>query len=89
MEVFGFMPNFDIKERKGKERRGTLFKCLRSHSSAGALIGDSCKLKLTINVNQVKCWFLRRGETGVPGEKPLENQQTQPTKKSYDAESGN
>ena len=29
-------------------------------------------MKLTINANQVKCWFLRRGETGVPGEiKPL------------------
>ena len=26
------------------------------------------KLKLRINTNQVKCWFLRRGETGVPGE---------------------
>ena len=21
--------------------------------------------------NQIKCWFLRRGKTGVPGEKPL------------------
>ena len=30
-----------------------------------------CKLKLTINANQVKCWFLRRGETGVPKEQPL------------------
>ena len=27
-----------------------------------------CKLKLTINANQVKCWLLRREETGVPGE---------------------
>ena len=35
-----------------------------------------------MKVNQVKCRFLRRGETGVP----VENQQTQPT---YDAESGN
>jgi len=24
-----------------------------------------------INSNQIKCWFLMRGETGVPGEKPL------------------
>ena len=53
-----------------------------------------CKLKLTMKANQVKCcfsvfFFLRGGEPGVPGEKPLcrvENQQTQPT---YDAESGN
>ena len=26
-----------------------------------------CKLNLTINTNQVKCWFLRRGETKVTG----------------------
>ena len=32
---------------------------------------DDGKLKLTMKANQVKCWFLRRGETGVPGEKPL------------------
>ena len=30
-----------------------------------------CKLKLTINTNQVKWCFLRRGKTGVPGGKPL------------------
>ena len=42
-----------------------------------------------MNANQVKCWFLRRGETGVPGENlsvQIKNQQTQPT---YDAGSGN
>ena len=30
-----------------------------------------CKLKLTINTNQVKWWYLRRKETGVAGENPL------------------
>ena len=48
-----------------------------------------CKLKLTINTNQVKCWFLRRGETGVPGEN-LSVQSREPTSQpTYDAESGN
>ena len=37
-----------------------------------------CKLKLTINTNQVKCWFLRRGETGVP-EGNLSVQSREPT----------
>ena len=49
-----------------------------------------CKLKLTINANEVKCWFLRRGENWSTRRKTsrcrVENQQTQPT---YDAESGN
>ena len=36
-----------------------------------------------MNANQVKCWFLRRGETS---QCRVENQQTQPT---YDAESWN
>ena len=27
-----------------------------------------CKLKLIMNANQVKCWFLRRRETRVRGE---------------------
>ena len=42
---------------------------MSSCSSARALIGDTVNSNnLTINTNQVKCWFLRRGETGVPGE---------------------
>ena len=49
-----------------------------------------CKLKLTINTNQVKCWFLKRGENRSTRRKTsrcrVENQQTQPR---YDAESGN
>ena len=36
-------------------------------SSALALIGDTFQARIGI----WKCWFLRRGETGVPGEKPL------------------
>ena len=32
-----------------------------------------------MKVNQVKCWFLRRGETGVPGEN-LSVQSREPTK---------
>ena len=40
------------KERKGKETKATLFKCLV------VLV-----LKLAINANQVKCWFLRRRES--------------------------
>ena len=31
-----------------------------------------------MKVNQVKCWFLRRGETGVPGEN-LSVQSREPT----------
>ena len=37
---------------------------MSSHSSAGVFIGGHRKLKLAINTNQVKCWFLRRVETG-------------------------
>ena len=64
---------------------------MSSRSSAGALIGSThCKLKLTRKANQVKCWFLRRGENRSTRRKTsrcrVENQQTQPT---YDAESGN
>jgi len=36
-------------------------------SSAFALIGDTFQARIGI----WKCWFLRRGETGVPGKKPL------------------
>ena len=50
-----------------------------------------CLLKLTMNANQVKCWFLRRVETSQEyleetSRCRVENQQTQPT---YDAKSGN
>ena len=41
---------------------------MSSHSSAGALIGDTVT-EINNEHNQVKFWFLRRGETGVPGEK--------------------
>ena len=56
---------------------------ISSRSSAGALTDDT-RLKLTIvNVNQVKCWPLRRGENRSTGRKTsrcrVENQQTQPT----------
>jgi len=37
-------------------------------SSALSLIGNTFQARIGI----WKCWFLRRGETGVPGEKPLE-----------------
>ena len=40
-------------------------------------------LQLSIKLNQIKCWFLERGETS---RSRVENQQTQST---YDAESGN
>ena len=45
--------------------------------SALALIGDTFQARIGI----WKCWFLRRGENGIPGEKPL----TQPP---YDAGPG-
>ena len=51
-----------------KERKGTLMCCL---SSSGALIGDTVKRKLTINVNRVKCCFLKRGENRSTRRKPL------------------
>ena len=41
-----------------------------------------CKLDLTMKVNQVNCWFLRRGETGVPGEK-LSVQSREPTNSTH------
>ena len=44
-----------------------------------------------MKVNQVKCRFLRRGETGLPGEN-LSVQSREPTNSThiqYDAESGN
>ena len=40
---------------QSKKRKGALFKCLVVQAL------EHCKLKLTINTNQVKCWFLRRG----------------------------
>ena len=45
---------------KGKE-------LVSSRSSGGALIGDTATV-INNSHNQVKFWFLRRGETGVPGE---------------------
>ena len=49
-----------------------------------------CKLKLTINANQVKCWFMRRGENRSTRRKTsrcrVEYKQSQHT---YDAGSGN
>ena len=41
---------------------------LYRHSSTGALIGDTVT-EINNEHNQVKFWFLRRGETGVPREK--------------------
>ena len=35
-----------------------------------------------MKVNQVKCWFLRRGETGVPGEN-LSEQRREPTNSTH------
>ena len=54
-------------------------------STSAVLIGE------TVNqINQIKCWFLRRGENRSSRRKTsrsrVENQQTQPT---YDAGSGN
>ena len=47
-------------------------------------------LQFSIKLNQIKCWFLERGENWSTRRKNsrsrVENQQTQPT---YDAESGN
>ena len=47
-------------------------------------------LQLSTKLNQIKCWFLERGENRSTRRKTsrsrVENQQTQPT---YDAESGN
>ena len=78
---------YDHVERKGKEK-GTLFKCLVV--LAWSTNWGHCKLKLTINANEVKCWLLRRGENRSTRRKTsrcrVENQQTRPT---YDAESGN
>ena len=64
---------------------------MSNRSSAWALIGDTVNflLKLTIKTNQVKYLFLRRGETGVPGEN-LSVQSREPKNSTpYDAGSGN
>ena len=51
---------------------------------------NSKSLQFSIKLNQIKCWFLERGENRSTRRKTswsrVENQQTQPT---YDAESGN
>ena len=52
--------------RLKRKRKGTLFKCLVQSANWG-----HCKLKLTVNVNQVKCWFLRRGENRSTRRKPF------------------
>ena len=74
------------KEMKGKERKRTLSKCLVVWSTNWG----HCKLKSTVNANQVKCWFLKRGENRSTRRKTsrcrVENQQTQPT---HGAGSGN
>ena len=50
-------------KKKGKE----LYSSVQSFQHWSTNWGY-CKLKLTINTNQVKCWFLRGGGTGAPGE---------------------
>ena len=52
-----------------------------SRSSTGALTGDTASW-LTIKTNQVKFRFLRRGETGAPGEN-LSVQSKEPTNSTY------
>ena len=53
---------------------------MSSRSSFGALIAwGHCKLKLTINANQVKCWFLRRGENRSTREENFPVQSGEPT----------
>ena len=64
---------------KGKERN---YVWVSSRSSAGAPNYGHCKLKLIINTNQVKCWFLRRAETGAPGEN-LSVQSREPTNSNH------
>ena len=59
-----------------RKRKGTLFKCLV------VLALEHQLLKLTMETNQVKCWFLRRGETGVPGEN-LSVQSREPTNSTH------
>ena len=63
--------------RLKRKRKGILFKCLVQSANWG-----HCKLKLTVNANQVKCWFLRRGKTGVPGEN-LSAQRREPTNSTH------
>ena len=71
-----------------KERKGTLFKCLVILTLKH--YWGHCQMKLTINTNQIKCWFSRRGENRSTYRKAshcrVESQQTQPT---YDTESSN
>ena len=48
------------KEQKGKELNLSVYSFQHWSTNWG-----HCKLKLTININQVKFWFLRRGESKV------------------------
>ena len=58
-------------------------------NTSALLIGETVN-QINSKSNQIKCWFLRRGENRSTRRKTsrsrVENQQTQPT---YDAESGN
>ena len=63
-------------QEKGKEGRETLFKYLVVPALDRYL--GTLKTELTINANQVKCWFLGIGETGVLGEN-LSVQRREPT----------
>ena len=69
------------KERKGKERN---FSWVSNRSSAWALIGDTVNFYWNYQLTQIKsnAGFLRRGETGLPGEN-LSVQRREPTNSAH------
>jgi len=67
-----------------EKRKAALFKCLIV-LALEPLIGDTAnwnQRSTQIKSSQVKCWFLRRGETGAPGEY-LSVQSREPTNSTH------
>ena len=62
--------------------RSCFLKCDRKSTKERSTNWGHCKVKLTDNANQVKCCFLRRGETGEPG-KNLSMQRREPTNSTH------
>ena len=67
-------------KREKSKRKGALFECL----VVLAVEHYNCKLKMTIKANQVKYWFLWRGEKQCTRRKPLGGRH----QVKYDTESG-
>ena len=68
----------NVELEKGKEFYLRVYSFLRWSTNWG-----HCKLKSTINANQVKCWFLRRGQNRSTRRKNLWVQSREPTNSTH------